>query len=346
MRASWQYIGSRVWSPLVALAAAYLIAAGAYYRFEHAVEGGPETYADALWFCLVTMSTVGYGDIYPQTRAGRFVGVAVILFSLGALGFLFSRIGEIVVEGKHRERLGLNGTDFKEHVVILGWSPVARVALGELLASGARVAVVCESEELLFNLRQLAGKRQLFLLRGQPRNPPTLDLVNIDQASTVLCCDEDDTVNLVLALNVRRANPRVELIAAIHNDELRLSFAGAGVDFVTNPFEISGRLIASAAFEPEVAHFLEDITSHQDDGHDLIQQVIPESLVGWTCGRLQQTLAEHDGPLLVAHVRRSKPDGFYRPNPPRDSELRAGDVVIVLANAAQTRALGKLIGSL
>lgn len=343
---SWQYIAARIWRPLLLLAGVFLVAAWAFLVAEGGIEGGPEGYGDALWFCLVTVSTVGYGDIFPVTTEGRLVAMMVILSSLGSLGFLFSRIGEIVVEGKQRERLGMDGTEFEGHVVILGWSPMARAALNELLASGASVAMVCETEELLHNLRPLAKKKQLFLCRAEARSPNALELVNIRRARTVVCCDEDDTSNLVLALNVRRLNPTVDLVSSIRNDELRHSFASAGVDFVTNAFDISGRLIASAAFEPDVAHFLDDITSAQNEhGHDLHQLRVPPNLVGWNCGKLRAALQEREGPLLVVHIRRSKP-GFYRPNPPRNSELAENDVLIFLSTDAQHRALPELLATL
>ena len=72
------------------------------------------------------MTTVGYGDMYPQTFGGRFIGYIFVLASLGVLGFLVGKVSALFTEMSENRRLGYHGTSFTEHVVIVGWNSFAQ----------------------------------------------------------------------------------------------------------------------------------------------------------------------------------------------------------------------------
>ena len=113
---------------------------------------------------------------------------------------------------------------------------------------------------------------------------------------------------------------------------------GARVTYVASPNELSGRLVASAAFEPEVAKFIEDVTSGADDGHDL-QQYQAGALAGLTVGEVREKLFEIDGPLLIAVAHAEAEGHRVFAHPEKSRQLGVNDHLIVLATRAQSERL-------
>jgi voltage-gated potassium channel len=342
-----RYVMRAVWKLLVLFPAVFLVAAVLFWYFERDREGGL-TFADALYYGVVTLSTVGYGDIYPETTGGRWVAVGLIVFALTALGYFLTKISDAVMEARRMEQLGMQGTSFENHLVVIGWNQIARVALRELMASKRQVAVVTEEAHELPEIREYGGKDQLFATVGNISSDAVLERAGILRASTVIVASDDDSQNLVLSLNVRASNPRARIICAVKREELRRTLTASGVTYVTNPFEFSGRMVASAAFEPEVAHFVEDITSGATGAADVQQFSLSEEFgaKGHSVAELQSMFHERGGALLVA-VGIAKDDNWEMiPNPPRDTRLKANDVVVVLGSPEQSDNVGDLLGSI
>lgn len=298
----------------------------------------PETHissiGDAVWFTVVTLSTVGYGDIYPVTSAGRWLTGGFILFTLTAIGFLLTAISEAVIEVKRMEENGLIGTKMTGHVVVCGYGPVARTAIEELLAADRQVAVVCEHSDDIREARRHGGRDRLFVTAGDIDQDLLLNRLNAAAADTAIIATEDDTTNIIASLNMRAINATMRIIVAVKTEELRQTLISSGVTYVASPFELSGRLVASAAFEPEVAQFVEDVTSGVDEGFDL-HQYSAEPFDGETVSTVRERLEEADGPLLIAVARWSEGRFDMRPHPSPELVLDRRDQVIVLANDDQ-----------
>ncbi|HWA34511.1 MAG TPA: potassium channel family protein, partial [Cyclobacteriaceae bacterium] len=80
------------------------------------------TLQDAMWYLVETLTTVGYGDALPVTYWGRMIGFVFLLSSLGVYGFIIGQIANFMSTLKEQKELGLNGTQFKDHVVMIGWN--------------------------------------------------------------------------------------------------------------------------------------------------------------------------------------------------------------------------------
>ena len=291
--------------------------------------------ADAFWFCVVTMSTVGYGDIFPVSGLGRIITGLFILFTLGTVGLLITAVSEAIMEVKRMEESGLIGTRMKGHVIICGFNSMARAALIEILAAGRSVALLCETNEEMASARDLARTTErLFVSHGEPSQEVFRDRLNGAEAEAVIVAMSDDARNLIAALNIKVVSPRARLVVALQREELRATLVAGGVTYIASPNELSGRLVASAAFEPEVALLLEDLMSGSVGSSDM-QQYEAGELGGHTVADVRQKMAELDGPLLVGIA---KPDGAgYKvvPNPRGDLRIDARDYLIVISDEEQ-----------
>ncbi len=294
------------------------------------------TLGDTLWFCVVTMSTVGYGDVTPVTVAGKLVTGGFILFTLTTIGFLLGAVNDVVLEIKRMEELGLIGTQMANHTVVCGFGMLARSAIDDLLAAGKPVAILCERTDELSQAREYLTRHQVFVTSGEPTQELLRDRLNAARAEAVVIAFNDDARNLIASLNVRAVNPDARVVVALVREELRQTLMAGGVTYVASASELAGRLLASATFEPEVANFVEDVTTGARGTHDL-QQYRTGPLSGLSVQEVRHRLLAVDGPLLVAvAVDR---DGRYQvlPHPRADLCLGADDYLLVLSSQEQAR---------
>jgi voltage-gated potassium channel len=325
-------LGLRVWKFIFVFLGVY-VAAGVLF---FAVEDGRYTLFDSMYWSISTLGTVGYGDVVPTEPSAKVLTTLVIFTQIFLLGYLFTVITSVVGEESQRRALGMHGTSLTNHIVVLGYSAVGRAAVRELLIQEQKVAVITDQVDQVPNIRALAPEEQLFVTFGPPADVEILRRANVTEAHSVIVCTADDATNMIGALNVRTLNDRVRIVVSVSRPELRDTLRAAGVTYVASPSDMGGRLCASAAFEPEVAHALDDITA-ADVSADMREYLLPSSspLVGKSFDEADRMIRQGTGCLLIGYGR-PEPSGEFstRINPPFDARLASGDAVILLATIA------------
>jgi voltage-gated potassium channel len=335
---------ARLWGFIVAYAIVYVVAGTGFYLLEG--YSGWGSLLTSFYWAIITMSTIGYGDVVPTTPYARLftIGVAATTVFLGA--YLVSIIINVVSDESQHRALGTYGTDFKDHIVVLGYSAVGAAAVRELIAQQEKVAVVAETADQVSHLHSLAGDGQLFATVGPPADVGILKRVHIEGAHSVVVATGDDTSSLIAALNARALNPSVRIVVSVSRPELKQTLKAAGVTYVASPAEMAGRLCADAAFRPEVANMVEDLTT-TEYGADMEEFILSETT---PISRQRLTEAEalvrKAADCLVIGYARPKGDGEFATvlNPPASFQFQPGDALIVVGTLANLKRLQQWIG--
>ncbi len=324
---------------LAVFAGVYVASSLLFYLFERSSGMTP---FNAFYWAIVTISTAGYGDIVPTNTYAKLDAMATLFIQIFLLGFLISVISGAVASEQEKRSLGLLGTDLKDHIVVLGYTSVGRAAVRELLGQEQRVAVIAESATEVPNIRALAREDRLYVTYGAPAERDLLARANVAAAHSVIVCTNDDAANMIAALHIRALSPSKRIVVSVARPELRDTLRSAGVTYVASPSDMGGRLCASAAFEPDVASALEDLSAG-DVRSDIQEYRLSDRtpLTGLAFARAAAEVRQHTGCLLIGYARPG-PGGEYSTflNPPADAVLHPGDAVIllgVLANTARFR---------
>jgi voltage-gated potassium channel len=334
----------RLWKFLAGYVAVYLVAAFGFYLLE-----SYHSYAQLLtsfYWAMVTLSTIGYGDVVPTTPDARLfvIGIAATEVFLGA--YLVSIVISVVAEESQHRLLGTYGTDFKNHIVVLGYAQVGSAAVRELLAQDEKVAVVAETADQVALLHSLANEKQLFATVGPPADAAILSRVNVAGAHSIVVCTGDDTTTLIAALNARAMNPTIRIVVSVGRAELKQTLKAAGVTYVASPSEMAGRLCADAAFRPEVANMVEDLTT-TEFGADMEEFVLTDRTpISSQHLTEAETLVRKASDCIVIGYARPGPDGEYTTvlNPPSTFQFRPGDALIVVGTLPNLHRLQQWIG--
>ncbi len=312
-----------------------IISSGLFFIFEG------ESLGNSLYWALITMTTVGYGDVPIHSDGGKIISIILACLGILLYGYIAAVVVSIVMDSSLSGVFGMNKTKYKDHFVICGWTSLSDVVLSELLTENRQIAVITEEQDDVIIIKRKGEPKNVFPIYGDPSKNEVLEQANIKEASVVILSMEDDSKNLITALHIKEMNPKARIIVRTTRAELKKTMKIAGVTYVVTPDVMAGRLIASAAFEPEVANFIEDVTSATDiGGFDVRQYTISGAHAG-TVGSISKSLRANTGTTLVAIAKIKAPEGAREgrwevfPNPADDIKVNTGDVVLLLGNDEQ-----------
>ena len=236
----------------------------AFYYFER---GGIEelNLGDALYWVVVTITTVGYGDITPKTMGGRIIFVLVALGGIGTIAYVLEQLIAFSTKNQIKVLFGSGAVKMKRHTIIVGWNAKTEEAIKELRHADEEFLVVgSELDHATLNAEEIQH------ISGDPTKSETLNRCNIKEAKTLMISRENDSETIMIALAVRKQNPSINIIATCEAQEHVEMMRGAGINHIISYAEISGRLLAHAVTEPVVVNFIVDATTSVE-GFDMKQ---------------------------------------------------------------------------
>lgn len=304
-------------------------------------------YPNAIWYSVVTLTTVGYGDIYPSTVYGRAIGYIFVLLSLFFYGLLIGSFTSFITNLKENRKLGLNGTNFTNHAVIIGWNDFGSMVTDQLLGVGKRVAIVLDDKQQIDFIRSQYESNKIFLLYNDYKNYEHLKRANIESSSNVFVNFDDDTEKLVYILNLRKLYPDLDFVVTLDNGDLKNTFISAGVTNTISKEEISSKLLASYMFEPDVASYSESIMSFakSDSDYDIKQFIVTNGnpFAGKPYQEVFFELKQKYNSVLIGITKRDKfGNRKLLKNPLGDLSVAPGDYLIVVLNGKAFKLLRKV----
>ena len=298
------------------------------------------SWIDALYMTVITVATVGYGEVAPLDEASKLFTVCLIMASLGIIAFSLSVITEYIInksnpkliESKKIQKMISNLTD---HVIICGYGRNGKQAAKKLQAHN-KPFVIVEFNKETFDKHQNLDRPMLF---GNAIDDNVLKEAGIYKANCVITTLPEDADNLFIVLSARQMNKDLKIISraskATSYKKLRL----AGADNVIMPDRIGGDHMASLVVVPDLIEFLDNI-SLLGKGSVNIEELPSEKLIK---GKANQSIRDLDirsrtGCTIIGY---KNPEGEYTINPPAEQMIEPNSRVIVLGNKEQIETLNK-----
>lgn len=297
-------------------------------------------FSDALWYSLVTLTTVGYGDFYPVTPVGKFLALLFIVGSLGLLGFIIGKATEFISEVRWRKKMGLYGTGFENHLLIVGWDDFAHSIVKDLIQANQKIAVITDEKIDIDLIQTEFSSEQVFCLFSDLKNISMFEKANIAKASMIFINMKDDTEKLISVLNVKKDFPKSKFIVALDNSDLARTFYSAGASFVLSKNEIASKLMASYIFEPDVAEMTNDLLSisQTSEGYDIKEFKIVENnpYAGKTYGEAFCQLKKELNvlPIGLCKLKETGEREIFK-LPKDEMKIELGDYLIVIMSGKE-----------
>lgn len=306
----------------------------------------PESgWIDAFYMTVITLTTVGFGEIVPLDGRGRLFTSILILIGMGGVLYFVSTATAFVLEGQlthlfWKRRMQRDIERLTDHLIVCGDSPAAVYAIRELRATDRAVVLIIPEGATGETHSTLAEAPDALVVRGDPAEDEVLLAAGLARAAGLAACTTNDRDNLVITLSARQLNPAVRIVASVkdlsHTDKLRK----VGADGVVSPESIGGLRLASELIRPHTVSFL-DIMLRDRDLNLRIDEI---SISGGsrTVGRTAGEIRDMDlGRALFMALRR--PDGDWVYYPPNDTRVAAGSTLILMGSPDDFRLVCDLL---
>jgi len=276
---------------------------------------------DALWWAVVTMTTVGYGDITPASTLGKVLSLIIMGCGISLTALLTAEIASYFVEKRIREGKGMEEIKFKKHVILCGWNSRAMKIIEKMTAAGSKappLVLVNElPEEHVANILSRCEGIQAKYVRGDYVHEGVLQRANVAEAEAVLLLIDThgarpearpDDRTVLAAFTIKNINTRVRVCAEVETPESIAHLKRAGVETVVQLGGYNDFLLYNAAVSPGVTRAVQEILTYEH-GHLLQQFSFPASLVDKSFKDAIGHFREHGGGLLLG-VAREEEEGM------------------------------------
>jgi voltage-gated potassium channel len=296
------------------------------------------SFLDALYMTVITVSTVGYGEVKPLDEAGRMFTIVLIIIGVGTAFYLFATMTEVIIEGQLRDYLGAKGMlrkihNLKNHVIICGFGRFGRAVVEELARHQVPMVVIDNDPKSIEDLARL----DIPYLSGDAMHDDILEDAGIRSARALVAATASDADNVYITLAAREKNRAISIHARGEGEVGLRRLKLAGANQVISAYQYGGYRVASTIIRPSVVDFIELFTSGRGEEVDLEEIRIPEN--GTMAGRSVLQIEEAIGKLRIVALKRNEDPITIIPQPA--TQVRGGDLLVVIGDRASLEALGK-----
>ncbi|MBI5518220.1 MAG: potassium channel protein [Deltaproteobacteria bacterium] len=333
----------RIYLATVVLVLMLFGGAGGY----HLLGRGRWSWSDCFYHTVITLSTVGYGELpgIAEVRYARALTVVLIVLGTGSVVYFASNVTALIVEDDlrdlfRRNRVRKSIARMENHIIVCGIGRTGTHVLEEFRATRTPFVAVDEDATKLEHLRALDPT--MTYLVGDATEDETLVSAGIHRARGVVAALSDDKANLYVTLSARSLNPSLRIVAKCTEHSAEPKLRKAGADRVVSTNNIGGLRLASEMIRPTATEFLDLILRDPEHVLRIEEATLPATspFVGRTLAAAQ--LRKVSDVLVVA----TRAAGRYVFNPGAELVLEAGLTLIVLGERREIERLRAALGAL
>ncbi len=294
-------------------------------------------FLDALYMTIITLSTVGYGEVHNLSVTGKVFATILILFGVGTVAYTFGVIGQFIVEGQVRKIFGKRKMErqlqkMESHYIICGYGRVGSQVCEEFAARRVPFVVVEYDEK---NIEELL-KTEYVYIQGNATNDEILKSAGIEKAKGLVSTLASEADNVYLALSARHLNPYLTITCRADSAAAEKKIYRAGANRVISPYIIGGLRMALATLRPNVVDFLQ-VAASGPEGNFRIEELAIKGNSPITNKQLKELDFGAKMGITVLGIR--KPDKTMIRNPSAETIIEVGDIIILLGEATKLETL-------
>ena len=322
--------------PVTALALLLALTLGGTVGFHQLTD---LNWADALYMTVITLSTVGFGEVQPLDGTARLFTIGLIVLGVGTAFYTVVAVAEFVIEGRlggalGRRRMKRRIEAMRDHVILCGYGRLGRAVASDLASGGVEMVILENDPERVPELEASGFAYQL----GSALDDGALREVGIEHARALVAAMHSDADNVFLTLSAREANSECRIHATAHSEAGAHRIRLAGAHQVISPYSMGGQRIAGAIVRPAVVDFIE--LSHPTGSSEFN---LEEIVIGSGCAICDQPIrALEDRGIAVSVIAIQHGTEPIRIRPGGDDMIRDGDHVVAVGDSENLGRLAEL----
>ena len=320
---------------LILTAALVLIGTSGYMI----IEGWPVS--DAIYMTIITLATVGYGEVHQVSGVGRIFTIFLIVAGVGYFMYVVGLLVQFLVEDRIRVILGRRKLDkqiakLKDHYIICGYGRIGRVLARYLTERYLNVVIIEKNES-----RQAAMDEDgVLYLMGEATDENLLLRAGIKDAKGLITAVGTDADNVFLTLIAKQLNPSLFIVARAIQNTAKRTIQAAGANKVISPYDLGARRMAHAILRPTVIRFLE--LAFTDENTDVqVEEIRVRSTSRLLNVALKDSGIRQQLDLIILTIKKADDTMIF--NPKADTRIETDDTLVVVGRAKSVSQLEKMM---
>lgn len=290
---------------------------------------------DALYMTIITISTVGFGEIHELTHRGRIFVSFLILSNIGIFAYAISRLASFTIEGEFRKafhnlQIGRKIDRMKDHIIVCGYGRYGKNVVEHFIHQNCKVVLIEQKPE---QYKELKHNKLITMLDGDATDEETLKEAGIFHARALVSTLPIDADNVYVILSARQLNRNLKIISRANQAASKSKMKHAGADHVLIPENIGGFYMSSLVTKPDIINIFDEISGFKSSSFKMVEIILdplPPRLNGKKLGDLQ--IEEVTGVKIIGV---KAPGNKSKVNPSREIPLIEGMAIIVLGDVGQ-----------
>ena len=303
------------------------------------------TLVDAFYMSVITISTVGFGEVRPLSPTGRIFVSGLVMLNIGIVAYVLAAFSYYVIDGKLFETMQYNRIQSKigkmeDHTIVCGYGKYGREIVSHLQIHNHPYVIIEQNKDKLTDL--LETEDDVRYVIDDATHDDTLFAAGIERASSLITALNDDSDNLFIVLSSKDLNPQLRIVSRAKEIRGRQKMIKAGASHVIMPEQIGGFYMATLISKPGAVEFFSFITNElsADIGfEELRYDQLPEQYRGKPIMELNLRL--NTGVNIIGHRLAG---GKYQVNPGPEAQLEPEGSFIVVGNPEQLGKFRTLFG--
>ena len=300
------------------------------------------SFLDAVYMTAITLTTVGYSDDRISTDAGRIFTIIIIIVGIGVFTYSVSSAMAFIIEGQltdilKKRKMEKQIEELKKHYIICGVGDTGIHVMDEFIKMKKTFVVIENDNE---RLQRVLQSYKFLYIQGDATNDEILLKAGVDKATGLIAGLSGDKDNLFVVLSARELNPALRIVSKAVEEGAYQKLRKAGADDIIFPDAIGGLRMASSMIRPNVVNFLDVMVKYQDETTRFAEVTIGEGSE-FANSTLMDAKIPQKTELLVIAIQKAGENSFIY-NPKQGTQLKSGDILIVIGNTNQIQKLQKL----
>jgi voltage-gated potassium channel len=299
---------------------------------------------ESLYMTVITLSTIGFGEVKPMTDVGRLFTLFIIIFGVGNAAYLIGQMTRVLVEGSLQNVIGRRKVEHQikklsNHYILCGHGRIGRLIANEIESRHLPLVVIEANPE---EIEDMAQNGRL-CVRGDASEEENLIKAGITRAAGLIAAVQTDADNLFIILTARSLKEDLYVLSRANEEKSIKKLLGAGADEVISPYLIGARKMAQSLLRPTVSDFIET-TVHGGSGINLAMEeilVTPDSRLKDVT--LLDSNIRRDLDLIIIAIKTAAGDMIF--NPAATQKIQVGDTLIAVGQRQNMERLEQILGA-
>ena len=298
-------------------------------------------FVDALYMTVITVSTVGFGEVGTTSNSSEIFSVIMIFLGVGIVGYAFTTLVAMFVEGKVSDlwkgsKMERKISALSDHYIICGSGELAEVIIKKFIDKNLDFVVITDKREDLDDY----SHHNILVVEGQSTEESVLLHAGIEKAKGLVATMETEVDNIVTVLTARNLNNKIYIISNAITKSGNEKLLKVGANKTLSAMEISGNRMASLMIKPNIISFLDVVTRVGDVELDLEEVIVKKGSYLENKTLIEAQIPRKTG-LTVLAIKKIEDEKMLF-NPPIDYTFKIGDVLIILGREEQVDKLRNL----